>query len=220
MQFFKYFGEVIRSPGLTRAWSEGMFTTIQIFFFTLLFSLPLGLLFTSGTMSRRKLISAPFKLYILIMRGTPLILQIFAIYFVLPGNFGRISSCILAFTLNYAAYFAEIFRGGILSIERGQYEAGKVLGFTKAQVFFRIALPQVIKRILLPVSNEVITLVKDTALATSIAIVELYRIAKNEMNRSTTMAPLLVAALFYLLMNALITLAFSSAERRLDYYKS
>ncbi len=203
---------------------EGMGSTVQIFAFTLLFSLPLGLLIAVGRMSKRKWISVPTSFYILVMRGTPLMLQIFAIYFLLPSilgsNIGRMPSTIIAFSLNYAAYFAEIYRGGILSIERGQWEAGKVLGFTKPQVFFRIVLPQVAKRVLLPVSNEVITLVKDTALATVIAVGELFRAAKNETSRTASMEPLLLAALFYLIMNAIITQVFALIAKRLDYYKA
>ncbi len=199
---------------------DGMGATVQIFFFTLLFSLPLGLLIAFGRMSRHKAVSGPVSLYILVMRGTPLMLQIFVVYFVLPNWVGRMPATIIAFTLNYAAYFAEIYRGGILSIERGQYEAGKVLGFTRAQIFFRIVLPQVCKRILLPTSNEVITLVKDTALATVVAVGELFRAAKNETSRTASVEPLFVAALFYLAMNAVITQVFAFIAKRLDYYRA
>lgn len=222
-----YFSSPEALMSLLRILSEGMVTTVQIFALTLIFSLPLGLLITMGTMSRHKAIQFPIKLFILLMRGTPLMLQIFAVYFTVPGmlshigiQVSRMSACVLAFSINYAAYFAEIFRGGIQSIEQGQYEAGKVLGFTKGQVFFRIVLPQVIKRVLLPVSNEVITLVKDTALATSIAIVELFRVAKNQASSSVSMQPLFVAAIFYLVMNGIITQLFAMAEKRLSYYQS
>lgn len=221
MSYFQDFETFMK---LIRLMLEGLGPTIQIFFFTLLFSMPLGLLVAFGAMSRYRVVSAPVKLYILIMRGTPLMLQLFAIYFALPQilgvNIGRMPSCILAFSLNYAAYFAEIYRGGILSIEQGQYEAGKVLGFTNRQVFFRIVLPQVAKRILAPVSNEVITLVKDTALATAIAISELFRVAKNETSRAASIQPLFIAALFYLLMNAVITSLFAQMEKRLNYYRA
>ncbi|MCL1795414.1 MAG: amino acid ABC transporter permease, partial [Clostridia bacterium] len=189
---------------------------------TLLFSIPLGFIVTFGAMSKYRLVRAPVKFYILIMRGTPLMLQLFAVYFALPEigiNIKRMPACILAFSINYAAYFAEIFRGGILSIEQGQHEAAKVLGFTRAQVFFRIVLPQVTKRVLLPVSNEVITLVKDTALATSIAIIELFRMAKSETSRTSSVTPLFVAALFYLVMNTVVTEFFARMEKRLDYYR-
>lgn len=203
---------------------EGVGGTLQIFAFTLLFALPLGLVIAIARMSRSKWISGPTSIFILFMRGTPLMLQIFAVYFFLPDllgtNIGRMPSTIIAFSINYAAYFAEIYRGGILSIEKGQYEAGKVLGFTKIQVFFRIVLPQVCKRVLLPTSNEVITLVKDTALANVIAVAELFRAAKNEVSRSASIEPLFFAALFYLVMTAIITKFFSLLQKKLDYYHS
>ena len=218
--------DYIRDPEalgkLLRLLFQGAGATVQIFFFTLLFSIPLGFIVTFGAMSKYRLVRTPVKFYVLIMRGTPLMLQLFAVYFALPAlgiRIARMPACILAFSINYAAYFAEIFRGGILSIEQGQHEAAKVLGFTRAQVFFRIVLPQVIKRVLLPVSNEVITLVKDTALATSIAIIELFRIARNETSRTASITPLFVAALFYLAMNAVITEFFARMEKRLDYYR-
>ena len=200
-----------------------MVNTLTIFAGTLLFSLPLGLLFALIRMSRRRIISAPMSLYILVMRGTPLMLQIFAIYFAIPTltgqNLDRMSATILAFSLNYAAYFAEIFRGGIQSIPEGQREAGQMLGFTKAQTFLHVILPQMTKRVLLPVSNEVITLVKDTSLANVIAVAELFRAAKNEASRAASIEPLFVAGLFYLLMNGVVTLFFSAADRRMAYYK-
>lgn len=203
---------------------EGAIGTLQIFFYTLAFALPLGLLIAVLRMSNKKWISAPVSLFILVMRGTPLMLQIFTVYFFLPDllgtSVGRLPSTVIAFSINYAAYFAEIYRGGILSIEKGQYEAGKVLGFTKPQIFFRIVLPQVVKRILLPVSNEVITLVKDTALANVIAVAELFRAAKNEVSRTASVEPLFFAALFYLVMTAVITRLFSYFAKKLDYYHS
>ena len=202
---------------------DGLQATLQIFFFTLVFSLPLGLIIALGRMSKHKIVSKPIGLYILVMRGTPLMLQIFAIHFVLPMifsfNFDRMTSTILAFSLNYAAYFAEIYRGGILSISQGQYEAGKMLGFTRGQTFMRIIFPQVVKRIMLPTSNEVITLVKDTALATVIAVGEVFRAAKNEASRTASIEPLFIAGLFYLAMNAVITEVFNHIMRKLDYYK-
>ena len=202
---------------------DGLQATLQIFFFTLVFSLPLGLIIALGRMSKHKIVSKPIGLYILVMRGTPLMLQIFAIHFVLPMifsfNFDRMTSTILAFSLNYAAYFAEIYRGGILSISQGQYEAGKMLGFTRGQTFMRIIFPQVVKRIMLPTSNEVITLVKDTALATVIAVGEVFRAAKNEASRTASIEPLFIAGLFYLAMNAVIIEVFNYIMRKLDYYK-
>ena len=157
------------------------------------------------------------------MRGTPLMLQIFAIYFAIPTltgvNLDRMNATILSFSLNYAAYFAEIFRGGIQSIPVGQHEASQVLGLTKAQTFFHIVLPQVMKRVLLPVSNEVITLVKDTSLANVIAVSELFRAAKNEASRTASIEPLFVAGLFYLLMNGVGSPIFNRLNRRMAYYK-
>lgn len=202
--------------------SRGMGTTLAIFFFTLLFSLPLGLLVALGRMNRRKWISAPVSFFILIMRGTPLMLQLFAVYFFLPklvGPIPRLNSTLIAFSLNYAAYFAEIFRGGIMSIGKGQYEAGQVLGFTRGQTFGRIVLPQVMKRILLPVSNEVITLVKDTSLATAIAVSELFLAAKNATSSSGSVEPLFIAGLFYLAMNTLVTLLFNYLIKKFNYYQ-
>jgi|SRR5690554_433385 len=206
---------------------SGAVTTLQMFFLTLFFSLPLGLLVALGRMSTQKWLHSPLKLFILIMRGTPLLLQLIFIYFapfyMLPEGIRftlpRLSAAIIAFTLNYSAYFAEIYRGGIESISRGQYEAADVLGFTKSQTFFRIILPQVIKRILPPISNEVITLVKDTALVQILGISELFRVAKNESSRIFSTTPLFVAGLFYLFMNWIVTRVFSSTEKRLNYYK-
>ncbi|MBQ2990142.1 MAG: amino acid ABC transporter permease [Clostridia bacterium] len=201
----------------------GFTTTLTIFFLTLLFSIPLGMVIALLRMNRRRVISFPISLYILVMRGTPLMLQLFAIYFAIPMflgfNLDRLSATIVAFSLNYAAYFAEIFRGGIMSIPVGQHEASQVLGLTKLQAFFHIVLPQVCKRVLLPVSNEVITLVKDTSLANIIAVSELFRAAKNEASRTASVEPLFVAGLFYLLMNGVVTLVFSHLTRRMEYYK-
>ncbi|HNW85785.1 MAG TPA: amino acid ABC transporter permease [Candidatus Limiplasma sp.] len=202
--------------------SEGMLTSLSIFFCTLLFSLPLGLLVALGRMSKRKWLSAPVSFYILIMRGTPLMLQLFTVYFFLPklvGPIPRLQSTLIAFTFNYAAYFAEIYRGGIMSIDKGQYEAAQVLGFTRAQTFMQIVMPQTIKRVLLPVSNEVITLVKDTSLATAIAVRELFLVAKNATSSSGSVEPLFIAGLFYLAMNTIVTFFFSWLTRRFDYYR-
>ncbi len=206
--------------------SKGALTSLQIFSLTLLFSLPLGLLVALGRMSNKKWLSGPLKLYILVMRGTPLLLQIIFIYFApsyLPEpirlNLDRFMAAIIAFTLNYAAYFAEIYRGGIESIPRGQYEAASVLGFTRTQTFIRIILPQVIKRILPPLSNEVISLVKDTALVQVIGISELLRAAQNESNRIFSTTPLLVAGLFYLTMTWGVTKALHALEKKLSYYR-
>ncbi|MGN0747978.1 MAG: amino acid ABC transporter permease [Aristaeellaceae bacterium] len=201
--------------------ATGFGTTLSIFAMTLVISLPLGLVVALGRMSRRKVLSAPVSLYILVMRGTPLMLQLFAVYFFLPrlvGPIPRLTATYIAFGLNYAAYFAEIYRGGIMSIPPGQYEAAQVLGFTKSQTFLRIILPQTVKRILLPVSNEVITLVKDTSLATAIAVSEMYLTAKNATSASGSVEPLFLAGVFYLLMNAVVTFVFGRLIKRFDYY--
>ena len=174
-------------------------------------------------MSKRRWISAPVSFYILIMRGTPLMLQLFTVYFFLPklvGPIPRLQSTLIAFSLNYAAYFAEIYRGGIMSIDRGQHEAAQVLGFTKAQTFLQIILPQTLKRVMLPISNEVITLVKDTSLATAIAVSELFLVAKNATSASGSVEPLFIAGLFYLAMNTVVTVFFNWLIKRFDYYRT
>ena len=220
MRYFNNFDALMK---LFLSMMGGFGNTLLIFCFTLIFSLPLGLALALLRMSKRRIISAPISLYILVMRGTPLMLQIFAIYFAIPTltgvNLDRMNATILSFSLNYAAYFAEIFRGGIQSIPVGQHEASQVLGLTKAQTFFHIVLPQVMKRVLLPVSNEVITLVKDTSLANVIAVSELFRAAKNEASRTASIEPLFVAGLFYLLMNGVVSLIFNRLNRRMAYYK-
>lgn len=220
MRYFNNPDALIR---LVLSMQDGLVATLTIFASTLLFSLPLGLLVALLRMNRHRAVSVPVSLYILVMRGTPLMLQIFAIYFAIPMwtgmNLDRMTATILAFSLNYAAYFAEIFRGGIQSIPVGQIEASQVLGLTRGQTFLHIVMPQVIKRVLLPVSNEVITLVKDTSLANIIAVAELFRAAKNEASRTASVEPLFVAGLFYLLMNGVVTLFFSRMNRRLAYYK-
>ncbi|WP_139905194.1 amino acid ABC transporter permease [Clostridium thermarum] len=202
---------------------EGTLVTLEVFALTLVIALPLGLLVALGRMSKRKLISEPVKLYILVMRGTPLMLQIMFIYFapsnILGLNIDRFLAAIIAFSINYAAYFAEIYRGGIASMEREQYEAASVLGFTKVQTFFKIILPQAIKRILPATSNEVITLVKDTVLVQVIGISELFRFAQNSANRHFSTTPLLIAGIFYLIMNWVVTKIFHAIESKLNYYR-
>lgn len=219
----RYFNNPEALLKLISSMQDGMINTLTIFFLTLIFSIPLGMVVALLRMSKRKIISMPVSLYILIMRGTPLMLQLFAVYFAIPMflgvNLDRMSATILAFSLNYAAYFAEIFRGGMMSIPVGQHEASQVLGLTKLQAFFFVVLPQVAKRVLLPVSNEVITLVKDTSLANIIAVSELFRAAKNEASRTASIEPLFVAGLFYLLMNGVVTVVFSYLTKRFDYYK-
>ena len=202
---------------------EGAGTTLSIFFLTLLFSVPLGMLVAQGRMSRRSLVRGPVSVYIYLMRSTPLMLQIMFIYFLLPMllpfQVDRFWAVIFAFVINYAAYFAEIFRSGIQSIPAGQHEAAKVLGYTRVQTFFRIVLPQVAKRVLLPVTNEVITLIKDTALASTVAVVDLMTVAKKQVSSSSSIEPYVVAIILYLILNGLAEQLCKLAERRLSYYR-
>ena len=219
----RYFNNPQAFMKLIASMQGGLVSTLTIFFATLVFSIPLGMIIALLRMNKRRVVSWPVSLYILVMRGTPLMLQLFAIYFAIPMllgvNLDRMTATIVAFSLNYAAYFAEIFRGGMMSIPVGHHEACQVLGLTKLQAFFHVVLPQVTKRVLLPVSNEVITLVKDTSLANIIAVSELFRAAKNEASRTASIEPLFVAGLFYLLMNGVVTLVFSYLTRRMEYYK-
>lgn len=202
---------------------EASLMSLRIFFSTLLFSLPLGLLVASGRRSKIKLISLPVRFYILLMRGTPLMLQLLFIFYGLKPLTGiqldRVLAAQVAFLLNYAAYFAEIFRGGIDAVPRGQFEAARVLGFSKRQTFFHIVLPQVCKMILPPMSNEFINLVKDTSLAQVIGVTELLRVTSDWVSSAVSMAPFAVAAVFYLAMNAVVTRCFTVAENRLNYYR-
>ena len=205
---------------------SGMIKTAAIFFLTLLFYLPLGLLFSFGRMARNGLIRGITKFYISVMRGTPLMLQMIVVYFAPYYVFGmripsgyRFTAVIIAFVLNYAAYFAEIYRSGIESIPRGQYEAAEVLGYSKAQTFVKIILPQVIKRILPPVTNEMITLVKDTSLAFVLTEVEMFTAAKQIAAKETSMLPLMVAGVFYYIFNLVVAAVMEYVEKRLNYYK-
>ncbi|MDR2897385.1 MAG: amino acid ABC transporter permease [Spirochaetaceae bacterium] len=209
--------------GMLISMAKGTLISFQVFFLTLLFSLPLGLVVVLGRMSKKQIVSAPVKLFMLIIRGTPLILQLIFVYFAPYYLFGvswdRFTAAIVAFSINYAAYFAEIYRGGIESIPRGQYEAAKVLGFTRVQTFFRIILPQVIKRILPASGNEVITLVKDTALAQVIGVAELFRVAQNAASREFSTTPIFIAGVFYFVMNWAVSAGFVRLEKKLDYYR-
>ena len=210
-------------PSLILYLSQGMLVSLEVFFLTILFSVPLGLIVSFGRMSKLKIISVPVNVYMLIMRGTLLILQLIFVYFapeyLVKLSYDRFTAAIIAFVLNYAAYFAEIFRGGIESIPHGQYEASKVLGLTKNQTFFKIILPQVVKRILPASGNEVITLVKDTALASTIAVVELFQVAQSHSSRLASTMPIFVAGVFYFILNWIVAKSFSLAEKKLDYYK-
>ena len=204
----------------------GMLVSIEIFFVTLLFSLPLGLLICFGRMSRNKVIRTIVSGYISIMRGTPLMLQLMVVYFGPYFIFGiRISmgysliAVFIAFAINYAAYFAEIYRGGIESMPVGQYEAAKILGYNKVQTFFRIILPQVIKRILPSITNEVITLVKDTSMAFTISIAEMFTVAKQIGAAQTSVLPLLAAGVFYYIFNLVVASFMEYLEKKTSYYR-
>ena len=205
--------------------AEGFLITVEIFVLTLLFSLPLGLIVAFGRMSGCKVIRIISKIYISIMRGTPLMLQLMVVYFGPYFIFGiRISmgysliAVFIAFAINYAAYFAEIYRGGIESMPVGQYEAAKILGYNKVQTFFRIILPQVIKRILPSVTNEVITLVKDTSLAFSIAYAEMFSQAKALAASQKSMIPFVAAAIFYYVFNYVVAFIMEFFEKKMSYY--
>ena len=205
---------------------SGMLKTAAIFFLTLLFSLPLGLAFSFGRMSRNVALKGVSKFYISVMRGTPLMLQMIVVYFAPYYVFGmriaagyRFVAVIISFVLNYAAYFAEIYRAGIESIPKGQYEAAEVLGYNKVQTFVKIILPQVIKRILPPVTNEMITLVKDTSLAFVLTVVEMFTAAKQIAAKETSILPLMAAGLFYYLFNLVVAAVMEHVEKRLDHYR-
>jgi polar amino acid transport system permease protein len=219
--------------------ATGFTASFFLFAFTLIFALPLGLLMSFCTMSKFSPVRVPMKIIVWILRGTPLMLQIFAIFY-LPGmldifvwpqmNTGwqwfdttfstRFIAALVAFIINYAAYFSEIYRGGIESISVGQYEAGQVLGLTKRQIFFKIVLLQVIKRIIPPMSNEIITLIKDTSLANTIAVYELIYQAKEFMTVKGLIWPLFMAGAFYLVFVGILTIVLGKLEKKLDYFKS
>ncbi|MCR5047432.1 MAG: amino acid ABC transporter permease [Saccharofermentans sp.] len=211
--------------------ASGLRFTLGIFFLTLLFSIPLGLLVARGRMSKNKIVAGIVRIYISIMRGTPLMLQLLLVYFgpyyifavkladldVGPFKY-RFVATIIGFSLNYAAYFAEIFRGGIQSMPVGQYEAAQILGFSKMQTFFRIILPQVIKRVLPSVTNEVITLVKDTSLAQVLAVTEMFTMAKNLASSQVSVMPFIAAGVFYYVMNGVIEIIMNHVEKSMRYY--
>ncbi|MFT3984304.1 MAG: amino acid ABC transporter permease [Lachnospiraceae bacterium] len=205
---------------------SGMLTSVEIFVLTLVFSLPLGLVLAFGRMSKHALVRNVTKVYISIMRGTPLMLQLMVVFFGPFFLFGirittayRFIAVIIGFVLNYAAYFAEIYRSGIESMPIGQYEAAKVLGYGRRQTFVKIILPQVIKRILPPVTNEVITLVKDTSLAFVIAVSEMFTVAKAIVAAQATMMPFVIAAVFYYLFNLIVAFSMEKLEKKLSYYR-
>ncbi len=204
---------------------NGFGETLTIFFVTLLLALPLGLLIAFGSMSRFKPLSALTRGFVWVIRGTPLMLQLLVVYYGPGLIMGQILlteayAVYLTFTINYACYFSEIYRGGIESISRGQYEAGKVLGMTKGEVFFKVILLQVVKRIIAPMSNEVITLVKDTSLARVIGYYELIYFAQRYSKNDGLLWPLFYTAVYYLVFTALLTLLFRWLEKKLDYFKT
>lgn len=208
---------------------EGFWGTLKLFCLTLVFSLPLGLAICLCSMSKVKLIKLPIRLIIWIIRGTPLMLQLLVIYYG-PGIFlginvwgtdnrGRFLAALIAFVINYACYFSEIYRGGIQSIPVGQREAGKVLGMSRSQIFFKITLLQLIKRIVPPISNEIITLVKDTSLARVIAVYEIIWNGQSFIKSSGIIWPLFYTGAFYLIFSGLLSLLFARIEKRLDYFR-
>ncbi|MDR2908863.1 MAG: amino acid ABC transporter permease [Oscillospiraceae bacterium] len=203
---------------------EGFRTTFLVFALTLLFSLPLGLVIAFGSMSGFRPLRYFVRVFVWIIRGIPLMLQIFIIFYV-PGFLlgqpvsSRFGTAIIAFSINYACYFSEIYRGGIESVSRSQFEAGQVLGMTRPQIFFRVILLQVIKRIMAPMSNEIITLVKDTALARVIMVVEILKVAENFASSQALIWPLFYTGAFYLLFVGLLTLLFGYTERKLGYFR-
>ena len=204
---------------------QGFVVTLQIFFLTLVGSLPLGVVVALARMSRVKPIAWIMKFYISVMRGTPLMLQMFFIYFAPYYIFGiplsmesKFSATIVAFIINYAAYFAEIYRSGIQSIPRGQYEAAEVLGYSRLQTFMKIVLPQVIKWILPAMGNEIITLVKDTSLAFAIGVAEMFSTAKALVASQVSMLPFVFAAVFYWVFNFVVEVVLGRVEKKMGYY--
>ena len=205
--------------------SEGLGKTCAIFFLTLLFSLPLGMLVALLRMSKNKVVSGVTRAVISVLRGTPLMLQLLAVtygpYYLLGFGVARnkLIPVVIAFAINYAAYFAEIYRGGIESMPVGQYEAAEVLGYSKSQTFMRIILPQVVKRILPSITNEVVTLVKDTSMAFTVSYQEMFTIGKQIANSQTSFLPFVVAGVFYFVFNAIVDFVMGRVEKRLNYYK-
>ncbi|MGN1416579.1 MAG: amino acid ABC transporter permease [Oscillospiraceae bacterium] len=204
---------------------KGLLTSLSIFFLTLLFSMPLGLLICFGRMSRFAPLRWLIKLYISIMRGTPLMLQLLVVFFGPYYLFGvqltsdyRFYAVIIGFSLNYAAYFAEIYRSGIQAVPKGQYEASAILGYSKSQTFFRIVFPQMVKNIIPSVTNEVITLVKDTSLAFALSCTEMFTLAKQISAAQTTIMPLFIAGVFYYIFNFIVAFVMERIEKKLNYY--
>ena len=204
---------------------EGLSKTCPIFSLTLLFSLPLGMIVALLRMSKSKIISGITRFFISILRGTPLMLQLLAVtygpyyLFELPVSRNKLIPVVIAFAINYAAYFAEIYRGGIESMPVGQYEAAEVLGYTKVQTFIHVILPQVFKRIMPSITNEVVTLVKDTSMAFTVSYQEMFTIGKQIANSETSFVPFLVAGVFYFVFNAVVDFVMGRVEKRMSYYQ-
>ena len=220
IQFFKLIKNMAK---LILTMLQSSLVSLEVFFLTLLFSIPLALPITMARVSKFKPLSMLANAFLLIIRGTPLMLQLIVVYFgpfyLFKFSWDRFTAAIIALSVNYACYFAEIYRGGLQSISVGRYEAAKVLGYTKTQTFFKIVLPQVVKRIVPPMGNEVITLVKDTALVSVIGVVELLRTAQTHSSRLFSTTPIFIAGVFYFLMNWVVTAVFIHLEKKLDYYK-
>lgn len=209
---------------VTKQLLTGFGTTCLLFILTLVFSIPLGLIVCFASMSRFKPLSWLARIIVWIIRGTPLMLQIIVVFYV-PGFLfdypmsSRFAAVLVAFVINYACYFSEIYRGGIQSVPKGQQEAAEVLGMKKSQTFYYVTLPQVVKRIMPPMSNEIITLVKDTSLARVIGVVELIKFSEQIVNNYVILWPLFYAGVFYLVFNGLLSVLFRYIEKKLDYYK-
>lgn len=214
---------------VTQQLFEGFGTTCLLFILTLVFAIPLGLIVCMGSMTKFKPLQVLVRAFVWIIRGTPLMLQLFVVFYI-PGMVfdypifarfenGRFIAALIAFVINYSCYFSEIFRGGIQSIPKGQYEAAQVLGMTKVQTFFHIVIPQVIKRIVPPMSNEIITLVKDTSLARVIAVVDIIMVAENILSLRALIWPLFYTGAFYLIFNGILSVLFRFLEKKLNYYK-
>ena len=215
--FFKMLGDMFRGTEIT----------ISIFFLTLIFAIPFALIIAFGRMSKRKILSKITNFFLLLIRGTPLMLQLLIVYFgpLFIARWMKVTitwpsfvAAIVAYSINYACYFSEIYRGGIEAIPKGQYEAAKVLGYTKRQTFFKIIIPQVIKRIIPAMGNEVITLVKDTSLVTIISVSELMRVTKDAANKNVSFTPFIIAGIFYFVMNWIVSFVFAKVEKKLSYY--
>ena len=218
-QFFIWFWNLIVEL------SSGMLNSLLIFVSTIIFSMPLGLLVCFARRSKFKVIELVTKFYISVMRGTPLMLQLLVVFFgpnllfsISVTSDYRMYACIIGFSLNYAAYFAEIYRSGIEAVPKGHYEAAKVLGYTRQQTFMKIVFPQMVRHIVPPVTNEVITLVKDTSLAFALSVSEMFSLAKEAVARESNIMPLFVAGLFYYLFNLIVSFVMGQLEKKMNYY--